>query len=117
MRDRWYVIVLTLGIAFVTASTNSWAAGPTTGRKMLDKLGRGTSNAVAGVAELPYAIDVELNANRNFVAATTVGLVKGTLLAVRRIGVGLFEIVTFWAPVPRDYAPVLPEAGYFGGPS
>lgn len=71
------------------------------------KLGRGFSNLVFGVTELPTTItkvnDVEGNS-----AAAGYGVVRGVGRSLLRIGTGLFEIFTFPAPLVRGtYYPVL----------
>ncbi|MGZ5022296.1 MAG: exosortase system-associated protein, TIGR04073 family [Chthoniobacterales bacterium] len=73
------------------------------------KLGRGLSNLVWGLSELPYQIakvnDVEGNS-----AGASYGVVRGVGRSVMRIGAGLFEIFTFPVPVARGtYYPVLPD--------
>lgn len=80
---------------------------------MLEKLGRGASNTLLGWVEIPHQIDVQLRASgMNAVGASAMGLAKGTVLGIRRTAVGLYEVVTFWAPVPAHYAPVIPDADY-----
>ena len=84
---------------------------------MMDKLGRGASNTLTGWMEIPYRIDDEWKfSGSNFIAAATVGVAKGLVLGIARTAVGLFEVVTFWAPVPENYGPIIPEAKYFTEP-
>jgi len=77
-----------------------------------DKLGRGAANTLGGWMEIP------LNAGKrystvdtagSFLAGIGVGLFKG----VARTGVGLYEVVTFWLPLPEHYRPILPTLEYF----
>ncbi|MGZ5553940.1 MAG: exosortase system-associated protein, TIGR04073 family [Chthoniobacterales bacterium] len=73
------------------------------------KLGRGLSNLVWGLSELPYQTakvnDVEGNS-----AGASYGVVRGVGRSVMRIGAGLFEIFTFPVPAARGtYYPVLPD--------
>ena len=83
----------------------------------MDKLGRGASNTLTGWMEIPYRIDDEWKfSGTGFIAAATVGVAKGLVLGMTRTAVGLFEVVTFWAPVPENYGPIIPDAQYFAEP-
>ena len=71
------------------------------------KLGRGVSNLLFGISELPTTIakvnDVEGNA-----AAGGYGVVRGVGRSVMRMQAGIFEILTWPFPVVRgSYFPVL----------
>ena len=71
------------------------------------KLGRGISNLVYGITELPYAMDV-LNSTEGNSSGLSYGVVKGVGRTLNRMGAGLYEIVTF--PVPNTngtYRPIL----------
>ena len=71
------------------------------------KLGRGISNLVFGVAELPVSI-ATVNTREGNSAAAGYGVVRGVGRSVMRIGAGIFEIATFPVPVVRGtYYPVL----------
>jgi|SRR5215210_1371865 len=71
------------------------------------KLGRGISNLVFGVAELPVSI-ATVNTNEGNSAAAGYGVVRGVGRSVMRIGAGIFEIATFPVPFVRgSYYPVL----------
>jgi putative exosortase-associated protein (TIGR04073 family) len=77
------------------------------------KLGRGLSNLVFGIAELPVQITT-VNTMEGNSAAAGYGVVRGVGRSVMRIGAGLFEILTFPAPVVRgSYYPVLPDATHW----
>ena len=71
------------------------------------KLGRGVSNLLFGISELPTTIakvnDVEGNS-----AAGGYGVVRGVGRSVMRMQAGIFEILTWPFPVVRgSYFPVL----------
>ncbi len=71
------------------------------------KLGRGVSNLLFGISELPTTIakvnDVEGNS-----AAGGYGVVRGVGRSVMRMQAGIFEILTWPIPVVRgSYFPVL----------
>lgn len=71
------------------------------------KLGRGLSNLVFGIAELPTTI-AKVNEREGNSAAAGYGVVRGLGRSGMRIGSGLFEFLTF--PFPsnhRTYYPLL----------
>ena len=78
------------------------------------KLGRGLSNFVFGIAELPVTI-ANVNEQNGNSAAAGYGVVRGLGRSGMRSGAGLFEILTFPFPTPRHtYYPLLPdEIPYF----
>jgi putative exosortase-associated protein (TIGR04073 family) len=82
------------------------------------KLGRGISNLLFGIAELPVAI-ARVNEREGNSAAASYGVVRGVGRSYIRIHAGLFEIFSFPFPVHRGtYYPILRppipyvEAGY-----
>ncbi len=82
------------------------------------KLGRGISNVVFGVAELPTSI-ARINETEGNSAAAGYGVVRGVGRTLARFGTGVIDIVTFPFPAHRGgYGPVLPgnthyiHAGY-----
>ena len=74
------------------------------------KLGRGISNVVFGVAELPVQI-ARVNDREGNSAALGYGVVRGVGRSAMRIGAGLWEMFSFPFPVNRagNYHPVLPS--------
>ncbi|MEP6955269.1 MAG: exosortase system-associated protein, TIGR04073 family [Chthoniobacterales bacterium] len=71
------------------------------------KLGRGLSNLVFGIAELPVTIG-EINTREGNSAAAGYGVVRGVGRSVLRMQAGLFEVLTFPIPLVRgSYMPVL----------
>ncbi|MGI8821084.1 MAG: exosortase system-associated protein, TIGR04073 family [Chthoniobacterales bacterium] len=71
------------------------------------KLGRGLSNLVFGIAELPTTI-AQVNSDEGNSAAAGYGVVRGVGRSVLRMQAGIFEILTFPIPVVRGtYMPVL----------
>ncbi|MBA2242765.1 MAG: exosortase system-associated protein, TIGR04073 family [Chthoniobacterales bacterium] len=71
------------------------------------KLGRGVSNLLFGVAELPTTV-AKINQDEGNSAAAGYGVVRGVGRSVLRIQAGVFEILTFPFPVVRwTYYPVL----------
>ena len=71
------------------------------------KLGRGISNLLFGIAELPTTI-AKVNTDEGNSAAAGYGVVRGVGRTVLRTASGVFEILTFPFPVVRgSYYPVL----------
>jgi putative exosortase-associated protein (TIGR04073 family) len=71
------------------------------------KLGRGLSNLVFGVGELPATIG-KVNAREGNTAAAGYGVVRGLGRTGLRMGSGLFELLTFPFPTNhRTYYPLL----------
>ena len=73
------------------------------------KLGRGISNLLWGWSEFPVEI-AKVNTREGNSAAAGYGVVRGVGRSLLRIGAGMFEIITFPAPVVRGtYFPVLED--------
>ena len=71
------------------------------------KLGRGLSNLVFGIAELPDTI-AKVNAREGNTAAAGYGVVRGLGRSGMRMGSGLFEFLTFPFPTKHHtYYPLL----------
>ena len=76
------------------------------GHNALRKLGRGCSNVLFGIVEVPNQF-TKANSEHGGAAGVTYGLGKGLVRWVGRELVGVYEIVTFPLPVPRGYKPVM----------
>jgi putative exosortase-associated protein (TIGR04073 family) len=73
------------------------------------KLGRGLSNMVFGITELPTTI-AKINDREGNSAAAGYGVVRGLGRSYMRFHAGLFEIFSFPFPVTRGtYCPILPN--------
>jgi putative exosortase-associated protein (TIGR04073 family) len=73
------------------------------------KLGRGLSNMVFGIAELPVTI-AKINDREGTSAAAGYGVVRGLGRSYMRFHAGLFEIFSFPFPVNKGtYYPILPS--------
>ena len=71
------------------------------------KLGRGISNLVFGIAELPNTV-AKVNDDEGNSAAAGYGVVRGVGRSVLRMQAGIFEILTWPIPLVRGtYYPVL----------
>ena len=76
------------------------------------KLGRGICNMITFPLEIPEQISRVNNSDGPF-AGATVGVVKGTGMALWRACVGIFETATFMMPGPDHYKPILRDPEYF----
>lgn len=97
-------------------SSDAFAEGPmaedeprTSGivwRQACGKLARGATNTVTGWVEIPKRIQ-ETSLSSGAFAGWTWGLLRGLGYGfVRTVG-GVYEVVTFPFPAPRDYRPVM----------
>jgi putative exosortase-associated protein (TIGR04073 family) len=77
-----------------------------------EKAGRGVSNFLGGWLEIPLGVDQKyskVDTAGSFFTGLGIGAFKGVV----RTGVGVYEIFTFFLPLPEDYAPILPTLPYF----
>ena len=72
-----------------------------------DKLSRGIANIPGGLLEIPKNIDQEWKNSKNATIGIVVGLAKGLVMGVARMGSGLYDILTFPAALPKDYEPLM----------
>ena len=93
--------------AFVISSPADIQDPPSNEYGPTRKLGRGISNLVFGVAELPVSI-ARVNSREGNAAAASYGVVRGVGRSYMRFHAGLFEIFSFPFPVNRGtYYPIL----------
>jgi putative exosortase-associated protein (TIGR04073 family) len=93
-------------LAFSLALAAAGLAGPAHADTPAHKFGRGLSNLALGMMEIPAQIIREDRRNGPLSAAS-IGFAKGVGGFVTRELVGLYELVTFPAPVPRGYRAIL----------
>ena len=72
------------------------------------KLGRGLANVLTCPLEVPREME-NTNSENGIFAAFTWGLVKGIVKMAVRLGVGVYEVVSFPVPFPADYAPIITD--------
>ena len=77
------------------------------------KLGRGVVHGATGWVEVPK--QTILGGQEDGVPGLIGGFFKGVAMGVARTLTGGFEIVTFWAPVPERFEPVMKPATVFEG--
>lgn len=70
------------------------------------KLGRGLTNIVASPGEY-YVQTSKISCDRDPMTRLFTGIFKGTCAMVERIGVGLYDVLTFPVPFPAGYQPVI----------
>src|SRR3989338_2256692 len=75
----------------------AWAQDP------IHKAGRGITNILTCWIELPKQIHMG-SQEPNPVSGLAWGLIKGAGLTVLRVGMGLYEAVTFPVPYPKEFA-------------
>ncbi len=69
---------------------------------LLNQLGRGVGNVLYAAFEVPYRIKNEIRDVDPF-RGIVPGAIKGVSWAVARAAIGVFEIVTFYAPRKSPY--------------
>lgn len=78
----------------------------------LKKLGRGVCNAVTFPLELVEQVK-RTNNSDGPMAAVTYGVLKGVVMTGVRALVGVYEIMTFPIPFPKNYQPILTDPEFF----
>jgi putative exosortase-associated protein (TIGR04073 family) len=76
------------------------------GHNALRKLGRGCSNLLFGIVEVPNQV-TKVTSDQGGAAGVTYGVGKGLCRWFAREVVGVYEIITFPIPMPRGYKPVM----------
>ncbi|MCC7300915.1 MAG: exosortase system-associated protein, TIGR04073 family [Verrucomicrobia bacterium] len=76
---------------------------------MSSKLNRGVVNVLTGWGEIPRQMIIS-GQDKGWWAVLPVGIPAGLILTVARTGTGLFEIVTFIAPIDDSYGPLIDPA-------
>jgi len=77
---------------------------------LMDKLARGAFNILVSPLELFQALAENME-EHDLALGLTYGVTKGSWRTVRRAGVGFFEVVTFWIPLP-DYGPLIEQPSF-----
>lgn len=103
------LLTATLVLGFATSCLADIQDPPSNDYGPTRKLGRGLSNLVFGIAELPVTI-AKINEREGNAAAAGYGVVRGLGRSGMRMGSGLFEFLTFPFPTNRrTYYPLLPS--------
>ena len=78
----------------------------------LKKLGRGLANCITFPIEI-FDQMKKTNLSDGPVAGCTWGLLKGIGMTGVRAVVGVYEVITFPVPLPRNYEPILKDPEFF----
>ena len=95
-RERIVAVTLATALWLIGAPV-VWAQDP------IHKMGRGVVNVLTGWIELPKQTQLG-TLEHNPVAGAGWGFLKGIGLTALRIGVGVYEAVTFPIPYPKDFS-------------
>ena len=109
MRSTGKVIgVLCVAAITVGISTQAMAetASPSRADAVLRKLGRGIANVATCPAEL-IRVPTLVGRNDGYLAAMTVGILQGAWQTLVRGVAGIVEVATFYAEIPKGYAPLV----------
>ena len=122
---RWLMLgmmLCSMGVADVRAEYNEPTIG---GQDRVDammsrhnlglaftKLGRGVSNFFLGWLEIPLNIQKRYTTS-DTVGSSLAGTATGFFKGAARTGVGLYETLTFFFPMPEHFEPILPTLEYF----
>ncbi len=71
--------------------------------RMTRKLGRGVGNVLFFWCEIPENINRDTR-EVDFFTGVITGTGKGIIQGVRRLALGVFDVLTFPVEIPRDYA-------------
>lgn len=71
-----------------------------------DKLMRGITNLITAPLEIPRRLRARTRGDNTF-RGWSLGASQGLGYTVVRIAAGAYEVLTFPAPAPKDYAPIL----------
>jgi len=78
----------------------------------IQKLARGITNTATGWVEIPKEVGRNVEKSGD-IAGLIVGPFKGIAKAIGRTVAGVYEVVTFFIPLPRRYEPVIEPAYVF----
>lgn len=90
-------ILSSLLVALTGAAYADIQAPPASEYTATRKLGRAVDNIVFGATEIPLSV-VRWTNTEGDSAGCTVGVIDGVARTTARIGYGMYELITFWAP-------------------
>ena len=79
-----------------------------------EKISRGAVNIISGPLELGKAV-TEKTEEGGFIEGIVYGGFAGIGEAIRRTGIGIYEVVTFPFPLPKNYEPIIEEPIFWKG--
>jgi len=78
----------------------------------LRKAGRGVSNLIGGWLEIPLNIQ-QYTRRYDIGGGFFTGLAYGVVKGLNRTFIGVYEVATFFVPIPADFQPILPTLEYY----
>ena len=108
MSTRRVMGMLCVAAMTVGVSTQAMAetTSPSHADAILRKLGRGIANVATCPAEL-IRVPTLVGREDGYLAAMTVGILQGAWQMLMRGGAGIVEVATFYAEIPKGYAPLV----------
>mgnify|MGYP001565227314 CR=1 FL=1 len=101
MKDKWVrFLSLIICIFFLFNYQLCFAGDP------IRKLSRGLANVACGWGEFPKEILQETERSGD-IGGLLVAPFKGIAKFIGRTAVGVYEVITFLIPIPRNYEPVI----------
>lgn len=76
------------------------------------KFVRGVSNVLTAPLELPHRINKSYEKG-GFVEAAGYGFIEGIAMVGFRAGVGIYEMATFFIPLPPNNEPIIKDPEFF----
>jgi len=89
-----------LAAAWLAVPAHGW------GQDWEEKIKRGFANMAGGVVEIPGCVS-DMNRKHGALKGYTLGFFKGVAMVPVRTLVGVYELLTFYVPMPSNYEPVL----------
>jgi putative exosortase-associated protein (TIGR04073 family) len=96
------LLVATLALSLTARADTD---DPPSGQNALRKLGRGISNLLLGIVEVPNQVTKADSEHGG--GGLSYGFGKGVLRWFGRELTGVYEIVTFPVPLPKGYKPIM----------
>ena len=97
MLQRHILMAALVVLVGAAASPTVWAQDP------IHKMGRGVVNVLTGWMEIPKQLSLGKQED-NPVSGLAQGLFKGATLTLLRMGVGVYEALSFPFPYPKGFA-------------
>ena len=105
-REMWLGVLCAIAVVLGTAAP-VLAEGTASSNGPLRKLGRGLANVATCPFELIRTPEL-VGRQDGYFAAMSVGFVEGAWRTILRATVGVFEVATFYAEIPKNnYQPIL----------
>lgn len=117
-RSAWRVaagaaVFVVVAAASASAAVDETKGGPSYVSGSLRKLGRGIANVVTCPIELPRTVE-KVALRDGYLAGGTVGILQGAWRTILRGVVGVFEVATFYAEIPKGFEPLFKPEFAFG---